>query len=322
MKCNLTVIHSPRPKCYDLSMNKSPLENEFHKSLVDNLYDGVYFVDTERQITYWNKGAERITGYSTEYMVGKFCHNNILDHVTEDGHPLCSEGCPLLATIQDSEPREAEVYLRHAKGYRVPILVRTSPIFDENHKVIGAVEIFSNNQSLFKMKRRMNELEQSVFRDTLTGIGNRKLLEIKINTALREFHQHQLPFGLLFIDIDYFKAINDTYGHQEGDRVLQNTARNLTEHLRNTDICGRWGGEEFISLIYDVDTKRLGQIAEKLRTMTANSVINVNERQISVTVSIGATPARQGDTLDMLVNRADQLMYQSKQGGRNQVTVD
>jgi len=302
-------------------MKKLFLDNQFHKSLVDHLYDGVYFVDTERQITYWNKGAERITGHPADKIIGRFCNDNVLDHVTEDGCHLCLEGCPLLATIQDSEPREAEVYLRHAKGYRVPVLVRTSPIFDEEHKVIGAVEIFSNNQSLFKMKRRMNELEQSVFRDALTGIGNRKLLEIKIDSALREYREHRIPFGLLFLDIDHFKAVNDTHGHQEGDRALQYTARNLTEHLRSTDVCGRWGGEEFLALLYDVNLKTLSQVAEKLRAMIANSSIAVGETRISVTVSIGASLVRDEDTMDTLVERADHLMYQSKQGGRNRVTI-
>ena len=113
-------------------------------------------------------------------------------------------------TITDGEPREAEVHLRHADGYRVPVLVRTSPIRDEQGNIIGAVEVFSNNQSLFKMKRRVNELEQDVFRDPLTGVNNRKLLEIKINSALQEYRQYQIPFGVLFLDIDHFKAINDS----------------------------------------------------------------------------------------------------------------
>jgi diguanylate cyclase (GGDEF)-like protein/PAS domain S-box-containing protein len=288
---------------------------------VDNLYDGVYFVDTERQITYWNKGAERITGHTAEKMVGRFCHENILDHVTEDGHHLCTEGCPLLATIHDGMPREAEVHLRHADGYRVPVLVRTSPIFDEQQAIIGAVEIFSNNHALFRMKQRVDELEQAVYRDVLTGIGNRKLLEIKINSALREYRKHQIPFGLLFLDIDHFKAVNDLYGHQEGDKILQNTARNLTEHLRNTDISGRWGGEEFIAILYNVNSKHFSQIAEKLRAMIANSSIAIEGKQISVTVSIGAALVRDEDTMDAIIARADQLMHQSKQGGRNRVTV-
>ncbi|MCA2001791.1 MAG: GGDEF domain-containing protein [Chloroflexi bacterium] len=303
-------------------MKKKPFESQFHKTLIDNLYDGVYFVNAERQITYWNKGAERITGRSRQEMVGRFCNDNILDHITDDGKHLCTEGCPLLATIQDSEPREAEVHLRHAKGYRVPVLVRTSPIFDENHQVVGAVEVFSNNQSLLQMKRRVNELEQAVFRDALTGVGNRKFIEIKINSALREYHEHQIPFGLIFLDIDHFKAVNDAYGHQEGDRILQSAAQNMTAHLRSTDICGRWGGEEFIAILYNVSRESLLRIAEKLRAMIANSNIRIHGKSVSVTVSIGAALAREGDTLETLVERADRLMYRSKQEGRNRVSVE
>lgn len=301
-------------------MNTIKGEDKFHKNLIDNLYDGVYFVDTNRQITYWNKGAERITGHPAEHMVGKFCNDNILDHVTNDGCHLCLEGCPLMATINDGQPREAEVHLRHADGYRVPVLVRTTPIFDEYNKVIGAVEVFSNNQSLFKMKRRVDELELDVFRDALTGVGNRKLLEIKIKSAIAEYQQHQIPFGLLFLDIDHFKAVNDTYGHKEGDLVLQNTAKNMTGHLRNTDICGRWGGEEFIAVLFNVNLKNLSRVAEKLRAMIANSTVTISGEQISVTASIGAALVRKGDTMEGIIERADHLMYQSKQDGRNRVT--
>jgi diguanylate cyclase (GGDEF)-like protein/PAS domain S-box-containing protein len=304
------------------SMNTPAIENQFHKSLIDNLYDGVYFVDTKRLITYWNNGAERITGYRAREIVGQFCHSNILDHVNDAGQHLCLDGCPLLATIQDGQPREAEVHLRHADGYRVPVLVRTSPIYDEQHKIIGAVEIFSNSQSLSKMKRRVDELEKDVFRDALTGLENRKLLEIKISTAIQEYHQYQIPFGLLFIDVDHFKTINDTYGHQAGDRILQSTAKNLTGHLRETDICGRWGGDEFIALLYNAKRKGLSQTAEKLCTMIANSSINVNGEKVSVTTSIGATFAHETDTMESIIERADQLMYQSKRGGRNRVTLE
>lgn len=304
-------------------MKKPSIGDQFHKSLIDNLYDGVYFVDENRLITYWNNGAERITGYSAQDVLGRFCHANILDHVTEEGQHLCKEGCPLMATIQDGEPREAQVFLRHSDGYRVPVLVRTTPIYDDQHEIVGAVEVFSNNQSLLKMKERVNELEKDVFQDALTEVGNRKLLEIKIGTALHEYHQLHVPFGLLFLDVDRFKSINDTYGHHEGDRVLQAVAANMTDHLRSTDICGRWGGEEFVALLQNINNANsLAHIAEKLRAMIASSSITINTVKIPVTVSIGAVLVHEGDTLDSLIERADGLMYQSKQGGRNRVTVE
>ena len=303
-------------------MNTSSTENQFHKDLIDNLYDGVYFVDENRLITYWNKGAERITGYHAEDVLGKFCHANILDHVDDDGKHLCMDGCPLLATIQDGQPRESEMHLRHASGHRVAVQVRCSPIINAQNEIVGAVEVFSNNQSLFKMRRRVDELEKDVFRDALTQLGNRKLLTIKINSALQEHHEHGLSFGLLFIDIDHFKSINDTYGHQEGDYVLQTVGNNLLGQIRNTDVCGRWGGEEFVVILYDVNQNGLSQIAKKLHAMISSSVIVIKKKKVHVTISVGAVVAREGDTLTSIIERADQLMYQSKQNGRNQVTLD
>jgi len=163
----------------------------------------------------------------------------------------------------------------------------------------------------------VNELEKDVFQDALTGVGNRKLLELKIGTALHEYQRQHISFGLLFLDVDRFKSINDTYGHHEGDRVLQAVASNLTEHLRNTDICGRWGGEEFVVLLQNINNANsLTHIAEKLRAMIASSAIFINNQKVSVTVSIGGTLVHQRDTLDSLIEHADGLMYQSKQAGK------
>ncbi|MBI5842360.1 MAG: sensor domain-containing diguanylate cyclase [Chloroflexi bacterium] len=297
------------------------LEDNFHKNLIDNLYDGVYFVDCERRITYWNKGAERITGYGAEKVVGTFCNNNLLNHITDDGVQLCMNGCPLQATLEDGQPREAEVHLRHAEGYRVPVLVRTTPMRGKHGGILGAVEVFSNSQSLFKIRRRVDELEKKSFLDPLTGIGNRAYTEMKVNSAIAEFHQHEMPFGLLFIDIDHFKAVNDTCGHNTGDRVLQNVAKTLSLHLRATDLCGRWGGEEFVVVLLNVNANNLPLVAEKLRAMIANSRIQIEGTELQVTVSMGATLVCPGDNLKSLIQRADELMYQSKLNGRNQVTA-
>ena len=297
-------------------------EDEFHKQLIDNLYDGVYFVDTERRITYWNKGAERITGYLSEMVVGTFCNQNLLSHITDNGKHLCEDGCPLLDTLHDGNLREAEVHLRHAEGHRVPVLIRTTPILDENQNIVGAVEVFSNNQSLFSIRRKVTELERKAFYDALTGLSNRAYTETKLKAAIVEYRQHRLSFGLLFIDVDPFKSINDTFGHEAGDKVLQTIARNLSLHLRETDTCGRWGGEEFVVIAMNVDERRLRLIAEKVRAMIASSMIKVGERGLRVTVSIGATLARTDDDPAALIQRADGLMYQSKQNGRNLVTLE
>lgn len=294
---------------------------QFYKDLLDNLYDGVYFVDPDRKIVYWNKGAERISGYSEERVVGSYCYNNLLQHVTETGVQLCFKGCPLQATMNDGHPREAEIYLRHADGYRVPVQVRTSPIYNEEGEITGAVEIFSNNQNLMKMKRRVSNLEQTVIYDPLTQIGNRKHIEVKINSALQEYQDMRFPFGVLFIDIDHFKSVNDTFGHISGDKILRAVANTLRHNLRETDTCGRWGGEEFLALVFNVDLDTLKAISEKLRSLVEETMVTTESGPMKVTISIGATLVRYGDTLESLIYRADKLMYKSKSRGRNCVSI-
>jgi PAS domain S-box-containing protein len=105
-----------------------PEDNSFYKDVIDNLYDGVYFVDRERVITFWNKGAERISGYSSQQVIGHSCRDNLLNHVTAHGVQLCQGQCPLAACMEDGRPREADVFLHHADGQRIPILVRAAPM--------------------------------------------------------------------------------------------------------------------------------------------------------------------------------------------------
>ena len=111
---------------------------DFYRKILDNLFDGVYFVDRDRVITYWNKGAEKITGYDAGQVMGRSCRDNILNHVTANGVQLCLTNCPLASTMEDGKQREAEVYLHHADGHRLPVTVRASPIYDEQGNIIGA----------------------------------------------------------------------------------------------------------------------------------------------------------------------------------------
>ena len=294
--------------------------DQFYKDLLENLYDGVYFVDRNRKITYWNKGAEHITGYTRERALGSYCYD-LLQFVTENGAQLCFNGCPSQKPIAEDNPREVEVYLRHAGGFRVPVMVRSSHIYDEKGKIIGTMEIFSNNQTLMKMKRRISKMEQTVIYDPLTQIGNRKHIELKINSALQEYQHMRFPFGLMFIDIDHFKSINDTFGHIIGDKVLRAVANTLRYNLRETDTCGRWGGEEFLALVFKLNKDTLKAIAEKLRSLVEQTVITTEAGNAKVTVSIGATLVRNEDTLESLIYRADKLMYKSKSNGRNCVSI-
>lgn len=252
---------------------------DFYKDLVDNLHDGVYFVDRERVITYWNNGAERITGYSATQAVGHPCHDNMLNHVTANGVQLCLDHCPLARVMEDGKVREAEIFLHHADGHRVPVLVRGTPLRDENGTIIGAVETFSNNTGMTTARRELGELRRSGLEDSLTGIGNRLHLEAKLRAVIAECSRDNDGAGLLFMDLDRFKQCNDTFGHDVGDRVLRMVANTLTNTLRATDTVVRWGGDEFIAIVYRIpDERAVGKMAEHVRIMVECSHLDVGPK--------------------------------------------
>jgi diguanylate cyclase (GGDEF)-like protein/PAS domain S-box-containing protein len=297
------------------------IPDTFYKDLLDNLSDGVYFVNLQRQITYWNGGAEKITGYKKTNVIGKRCMDNILVHVNGEGISLCKEQCPIVKTMQDNCQQEAEVYLHHKDGYRVPVLIRTSPIYGADGSIVGAVESFSDVSKMVMERKRSDALETKAYTDTLTGIPNRQFTDMKLKNCLSEFFEFKTGFGLLFIDIDNFKKINDSYGHIVGDEVLRMVANTLSQNLRSTDLIGRWGGEEFVGIISDSNLHRLAIIADKLRILVENSHLNYEGNEIGVTISIGGTLVRASDTDDTIIHRADQLMYQCKLKGKNKVLV-
>ncbi|MBI4833541.1 MAG: sensor domain-containing diguanylate cyclase [Planctomycetes bacterium] len=295
---------------------------EFYKNLLDNLSEGVYFVDNDRKITYWNKGAQKITGYSEEEVIGKQCSDNILMHVDGKGQSLCVGLCPLAECMACKRACSNEVYLHHKKGYRIPVSVRVSPINDEKGKIIGAVELFSDNTDRMIALKRAQELQQIAFLDELTGIGNRRYTEINIRAKLDELKRYKWGFGVIFSDIDHFKKVNDTYGHDTGDEILKMVAKTMSSALRSFDFLGRWGGEEFVAIAVNVDKNELYGIAEKLRHLVEKSGLKLQKENLTVTISSGATLAHPDDTISSLIKRADKLMYQSKSNGRNQVTMD
>ena len=289
--------------------------------LIDNLYDGMYIVDGQRIIHHWNKAAERITGYSSAEVIGRSCSDNILTHVDCDGNNLCLGKCPLAATLGDGGAREVEVYLHHKNGHRVPVSVRTSTLTDESGKVIGCVELFTDISNLESIKARVRELEQIAMLDKLTGLANRNYVEQELFVRFEEKKRLGVPFGLLFMDIDHFKKFNDTCGHDVGDRVLQFVAGTLVRNSRPFDVFGRWGGEEFIGIVRNVTGEMLQTHGNRLRMLVESSYLQSKGDKLQVTMSVGATLVRESDTLDTLVKRADELLYESKRSGRNRLTI-
>ncbi len=295
--------------------------NGFWKMVLDHVHDGVYVTDTERKIVYWNQGAERITGYLSDRVVGSRCSDDILNHVNDAGEKLCEIACPLAKVLADGEQCEASVYLKHAEGHRVPVHIRVAPVRGPDQRVIGAVETFSDNTRLVTALGRASDFERAALQDALTGVGNRKMSETRIVAALTESWGSNVHTGILMVDGDGFKNINDAHGHQVGDRALKIVADTIRLAIRASDLVCRWGGDEFLVLLPGLDERALPGVAHKLCALVSATDLRTASGPVALTVSVGATMTRTDDTPESLLERVDGLLYQSKSAGRNRTSV-
>ncbi len=297
------------------------LNSQAYRAILENLHDGLYLTDSQRRITFWNKAAEQITGFSAAEVVGRSCADNILCHVDGQGKELCEGLCPLAKTLEGVQGHEDEIYLHHKQGHRIPVSVRVTPLYGSGNEIIGGIELFSDISNRQATELRIKELEAISQLDHLTRMANRAYLEKELRIRIEEMHRMLIPFGVLFIDIDHFKKINDNFGHAVGDDILKLVAATLTSNARPFDLFGRWGGEEFIGLIRNIELQDLEHLANRVRVLIGSAFLIHENRKLQVNVSIGATLMNLEDTLDSLLRRADALLYQSKKNGRNCVTV-
>ncbi|MSN24848.1 MAG: diguanylate cyclase [Geobacter sp.] len=295
---------------------------DFYREVLDNLYDGIFFVDTEGLITYWNKGAESLTGYKAADVHGRnYC--DIFKPLDKHGKQLCEiDTCPIRKVFHSATLTEIDAYVCHKEGHLLPISIRIAPVREVDQHFVIAVEIHSNNSPRYAMRQRLEELQEMAMHDPLTGIANRRFVEINLAARLEELKRYGFSFTVVFADIDHFKSVNDTHGHMVGDRLLKMVSATLAHSLRSFDIIGRWGGEEFIILLVNVKQEDLFALSDRLRRLVEKSALTLEGGEpLSVTISVGATIAQVVDSTDSLVERADRLMYESKRRGRNIVSI-
>lgn len=315
-----SAMKPPDDQALDSSDHPDVGGSSFYEALIENVSAGVYFVDRRRVIIHWNKGAERLSGYAANEVAGKSCGAAVLQHEDENGRCLCAEGCPLKDTLRDGTPREVEVYLRHKLGHRVPVIVRASAIRDSRGEIVGAVEVFNDASAKKRLERRAGELEDFAYRDCVTGVANRRYAELRLDQVVQDAQVLGRHTGLILLDLDNFKHVNDTLGHPTGDRVLAGIGKTLARCLRRSDVIGRWGGEEFLVLLLDSKTDSLEGIAERCRIRIASAGIASPGEALQVTASMGVTLVSPSDSTESVIVRADRLLYESKRAGKNRVS--
>lgn len=168
------------------------------------------------------------------------------------------------------------------------------------------------------LRRHYAQMHQMAHTDALTSLTNRRAMQINLDNELERARRYNRPFAVLLADLDHFKRVNDTYGHSVGDQVLREVAGRLLQHLRESDILARWGGEEFLILAPESDLQQAHRLAQRLLEAIRETPMS----GVHVTLSLGVACYREGDTIAAILSRADEAMYRAKTAGRNQVVLE
>ncbi|MFO7550002.1 MAG: diguanylate cyclase [Haliea sp.] len=281
---------------------------------LDAIGDAVLVVDPQGKVIYLNRVAETLTGWSSDSALGRavedvFC---IVDGTTRE-----REASPSLRAINEDRIVELALgsVLIRRDGSDLAIEDSAAPIRSRRGNMAGAVIVFHDARQSQAVIEKMSHLAQH---DALTCLPNRVLLRERLNQAIGMADRHGKQLALLFLDLDYFKQINDSHGHAIGDQLLREVAVDIQACVRATDTVSRHGGDEFVILLTEIEDMRdSAQVAEKLLARFAlPRTINGRDLQISLSIGISVYPEN-GLDADTLMQNADNAMYAAKGNGRN-----
>ncbi|MBI4877685.1 MAG: sensor domain-containing diguanylate cyclase [Acidobacteria bacterium] len=290
---------------------------DFLRAVLDGIQDGVYLVDQERRIVFWNSGAEIITGYVRQELLGRFCPDSLLRHCDARGAELCEKDCPLHATLTDGAPRETFALLCHKEGHRVPVRVRATAVRGRDGVSLGAAQVFEERAFTEFNERQMQTLETLRLLDPLTGLASREMIATKLAERLGELQRCGLPFGILLVDIDRLALVNRHYGRDAGDGILRMAAHTLAKGSTAPHLLGRWEKDQFLAIVDNCDGELLAGVAERLWTMLSQSCIQWWGGPVRVTASVAGVLARANDDERDLIARAAALLGEVQCAGGN-----
>ncbi len=286
--------------------------------MLESLYDGFHVVDSERRFVVWGRGAERLFGRPASSVLGQEWCADFFD--MSPPAPVAGSEAQELSSLENAIACGKSVVFQRtfqkADRPAIQLELQTVPLIDAQGRLHGVAEIFSNLSRNSKAPE-FKQLKLKASRDALTSVANRGELEIQLKLLADQFQENpDDPFCVIFADADHFKRVNDTYGHQVGDQVLIDLAKHLCEETYSGEIVGRYGGEEFLVLCPSTELEQAVRRADRLRTSLQNAKIGGTER-LKITCSFGVSQMEPGDTIEMVLRRADQALYAAKEGGRD-----
>jgi diguanylate cyclase (GGDEF)-like protein/putative nucleotidyltransferase with HDIG domain/PAS domain S-box-containing protein len=290
----------------------------FEKMLLDNMHDGVLFVDADCRIVLWNTGIERLTGVSGQAARGRMFLPSLLDMFDAQHVRISDDECPVARSIKTGVQSMGRVNIMGRQGRPVAVDLHTIPVRRSDGVMQGATVLVHDASSETTLEERCQALHLQVSKDPLTQVANRAEFDRMLVNFVAAHQELKLPCSLIMSDIDHFKHINDKFGHQAGDAAIIAFAALLKSMCRSGDLVARYGGEEFAVLCADCSNASAANKAEGIRQRLAE-LVHPYLGQKSITASFGVTELQAGDTPAIMLRRADRALLQAKDQGRNQV---
>lgn len=294
------------------------VDTVFHHRLLDALPDAAVYLDSEGQILHWNRAAERLTGRQASTLTFRRWTAELMGLQDETGHPLADIDCPRQATHRSGTQFNARMQIKHVDGRTTKVNFTGIPVITGKNQVSGVIMLVRDASAQIHLEERVQSLHAIAAQDNLTKVANRGELDRRLPAFLQVHTMAAQPGSLIICDIDHFKRINDTYGHQAGDEALVTFANVLRECSREGDLVARYGGEEFVLLCAACDNPAATARAEEIRrTIERTPVPSLAGN--SMTASFGVTEQQAGDSAATIIARADRALLTAKSTGRNRV---
>lgn len=288
--------------------------NRRHQEITQYLGEGLVVLDRQARVVEANPEAERLLGWRRQEMLGQSA-GTIFRPPGAGAPPALSDSHPIQAAASTGKRyrNEDETFYRK-DGTAFPVGVTAAPLTSDD-ELMGAVVSF---RDMTDIKAYQEEIRRLAYHDPLTDLPNRRLLMERLGQAMKEAGRNQYKVGLMFLDLDHFKHVNDVYGHDGGDELLKGVAQRLRQAVRATDTVSRQGGDEFVILLAKIDAaESAGAVARKILE-SLQAPLPVMGQLLTVQVSIGiALFPDHSDDIDTLMTLADAAMYEAKQAGRN-----
>jgi diguanylate cyclase (GGDEF)-like protein/PAS domain S-box-containing protein len=303
-------LESCRMAFIDVTERKlAELKLRLASKALENAQEGIMLTDADRKILAVNPAFSKASGYPAEEVIG------LTPSILKSGRHDDEYYRKMEAALQTDGGWQDEIWNRNKNGELYPEWLNIKVIKNENGEVDSYVGIFSGLANQVEMKKRLYEL---AYYDELTGLSNRNLLYDRLHHELLQSKRSGSLMAVLFVDLDLFKVINDTYGHEVGDKVLKEAAGRLVGCIREGDTLSRLGGDEFVAILKDIESESVAELVASRMVSALASPLMIDGHELLVTVSVGISiHPDDGDEVSVLLRHADTAMYYATQHGRN-----